>query len=135
MNKMEERLKKLKKAIDQTAFNKVEFTAKHQQKIHKQIKALPLKQTILSMLTEVKSGVELTQMLHVRGVEQIIDNEGLIYSILHEAEQLGWLTTRWENGVKYYQLTKLGKKQLKQDDVHINLPIKDRILGVRMHVD
>lgn len=135
MNKMEERLKKLKKAIDQTAFNKVEFTSKHQQKIHKQIKELPLKQTILSMLTEVKSGVELTQMLHVRGVEQIIDNEGLIYSILHEAEQLGWLTTRWENGVKYYQLTKLGKKQLQQDDVHINLPIKDRILGVRMHVD
>ena len=132
---MEERLKNFKKGVDQTAFNKVEFTAKHQQQIHKQLQALPLKQKILSMLTEVKSGVELTQMLHVRGVEQIVDNEGLIYSILHEAEQQGWLTARWENGVKYYQLTKLGKKQLQQDRAHIKLSIKERILGVRMHVE
>ena len=132
---MEERLKGLKKAVEQTAFSKVEFTTKLQQQIQKQLQTLPLKQIILSMLIEVKSGVELTQMLHVRGVEQIIDNEGLIYSILHEAQQQGWLTTKWENGVKYYQLTKLGKKQLQQDDVPVKLTIKERILGVRMHVE
>ena len=34
---MEERLKNFKKAIDQTAFNKVEFTAKHQQQIRSNI--------------------------------------------------------------------------------------------------
>ena len=132
---MEERLKGLKKAVEQTAFSKVEFTTKLQQQIQKQLQTLPLKQIILSMLIEVKSGVELTQMLHVRGVEQIIDNEGLIYSILHEAQQQGWLTTKWENDVKYYQLTKLGKKQLQQDDVPVKLTIKERILGVRMHVE
>ena len=132
---MEERLRNFKKAVDQTAFNKVEFTAKHQQQIHKQLQTLPLKQTILSMLTEVKSGVELTQKLHVRGVEQIVDNEGLIYSILHEAEQHGWLTARWESGVKYYHLTKLGKKQLQQDDVQVKLPIMDRIFRGRLNVE
>lgn len=132
---MEERLRNFKKSVDQTAFNKVEFTAKHQQQIHKQLQTLPLKQTILSMLTEVKSGVELTQKLHVRGVEQIVDNEGLIYSILHEAEQHGWLTARWESGVKYYQLTKLGKKQLQQDDVQVKLPIMDRIFRGRLNVE
>ncbi len=132
---MEERLKNLKKALDQTAFNKVEFSANHQQQIHKQLQVLPLKQTMLSMLTEVKSGVELTQMLHVRGFEQIVDNEGLIYSILHEAEQQGWLTARWENGVKYYQLTLLGKKQLQEGGAHVKLSIKEQIFGVRMHVE
>ena len=132
---MEERLKNFKKAVDQTAFNKVKFAAKHQQQIHKQLHTLPLKQTLLSLLIEAKSGVELTQLLHVRGVEQIVDNEGLIYSILHEAEQQGWLTIEWKNGVKYYQLTKLGKKQLQQDGAHVKLSITERILGVRMHVE
>lgn len=132
---MEERLKNLKKAVDRTAFKQLEFTNKHQQQIRKQLQVLPLKQTILSMLTEAKSGIELTQQLHVRGVEQILDNEGLIYAILHEAEQQGWLTARWQEGVKYYQLTKLGTKQLQQDGERVKLSLKERILGGRMHVD
>ena len=132
---MEERLKRLKKAVEQTAFSKAEFTAAHQQQVYKQLQSLPLKQTILSMLTEGKSGVQLTQMLHVPGVQQIMDNEGLVYAILHEAEQNGWLTTSWKHGVKYYQLTRLGKKQLQQDDVPVKLSIKERLLGGRMHVE
>lgn len=135
MIKVEERLKNLKKAVDQTVFNKVEFMAKHQKQIHNQLHIVPLKQTILSMLTELKSGTELTQMLHVRGVEQIVNNEGTIYSILHEAEQNQWLSARWESGVKYYQLTKLGKKQLQEDNAHVKLSVKELIWGVRMHVE
>ena len=96
---MEERLKNLKKVIDETAFKKVVFTNEHQKNIHKQLQVLPLKQIILKMLAEAKSGVELTQLLHVRGVEQIVDNEGLIYAILHEAEQQGWLQASWRDGV------------------------------------
>ena len=135
MSRVEERLKHLKKAIDQTAFKNVEFTNNHQQNIHKQLQVLPLKQILLSMLTEAKSGVELTQLLHVRGVEQIVDNEGLIYSILHEAEQQGWLRASWMDGIKYYQLTSLGKKQLQQERLDIKLSFKERLLGVRMHVE
>ena len=132
---MEERLKHLKKAIDQTAFKKVEFTENHQKKIHKELQVIPMKQMILSMLTESKSGVELTTALHVRGAEQIIDNEGLIYMILHEAEQQGWLRANWVDGVKYYQLTKLGNKQLQQEKEAVRLSVKERLLGVRMHVE
>lgn len=73
-------------------------------------------------------------MLHVRGVEQIVDNEGLIYSVLHEAQQQGFLSASWENDVKYYQLTKLGKKQLQLDTTSIKLSVKERVLGVRMYV-
>ena len=132
---MEERLKHLKKAINQTAFKNVEFTNNHQQNIHKQLQVLPLKQMVLSMLAEAKSGVELTQMLHVRCAEQIVNNEGLVYSVLHEAEQQGWLRASWVDGVKYYQLTSLGKKQVQKDSVNVKLSIKDRLLGVRMHAE
>lgn len=135
MNNVEERLKKLKKTVDQTAFKQLEFTNEHQQNIRKQLQSASLKQQILSMLTEAKSGVELTQQLHVRAVEQIVENEGLVYSILHEAEQQGWLMASWHEGIKYYQLTKLGTKQLQQDSERIKLTLKQRILGVRMHVE
>ena len=132
---MEQRLKNLKKAVDQTAFKSLEFTSEHKQQIRKQLQQVPLKQMMLSMLLEAKSGVELTQLLHVRDSEQIVDNEGLVYSILHEAEQQGWLCAKWVDNVKYYQLTKLGKKQLQQDGEQVKLSIKERFLGVRMHVE
>ena len=135
MSRVEDRLKNLKKAVDQTVFNKVEFMEKHQKQVLNQLHVVPLKQTILSMLTVSKSGTELTQMLHVCGVEQIVNNEGIIYSILHEAEQHGWLSARWESGVKYYQLTNLGKKQLQEDNVQEKLSLKELILGVHMHVE
>lgn len=131
---MDKRLKHLKKALNDTAFLQVEFTAKQQQQIRKQLYDLQLKETILSMLSEEKSGVELTQQLHVRGTEQIIDNEGSIYTILHEAEQQGWLKASWVDGIKYYELTKLGKKQLPHENT-VKQSIKERILGVRMHAE
>lgn len=132
---MEERLKKLKNAVDQTVFNKVEFRIKHRQQIHKRLHVLSIQQTMLSMLTESKSGTEITQMLHVRGFEQIVHNEGMIYSVLHEAEQHGWLSARWESGVKYYQLTNLGKKQLQQENAYEKRSLKELLLGVHMNVD
>ncbi|MER1987742.1 MAG: helix-turn-helix transcriptional regulator [Solibacillus sp.] len=131
---MDERLKNLKKAVDQTAFQQVKFTAQHEEQIRKQLQTSQLKETILTMLAEAKSGVELTQMLHVRGAEAIVNNEGLIYSVLHECEQQHWLSANWVDGVKYYQLTKLGKKQLQQSGTE-KLSIKERILGVRMHAE
>ncbi|MDW0111219.1 helix-turn-helix transcriptional regulator [Sporosarcina aquimarina] len=132
---MEERLKNFKKTVDQTLFKKVEFAEEHQQQIHKQMHRSHLTQTILSMLTESKSGMELTRMLHVRGVEQIVDNEGMIYSIIHEAEQQGWLSVRWKSGVKYYRLTKIGRKQVQQDHFYVKQSLKEVIWGGRMHVE
>lgn len=120
--------------MDQTVFNKAEFTKELKQHVHKQLETLPLKEMILSMLYEEKSGVELTQLLHVRKVEQIVGNEGLIYTLLHEAEAQNYLNSSWKDGVKYYQLTKLGKNQIQQQP-SVKLSVKERILGVRMHVE
>lgn len=135
MSRVEERLKNLKKAVNQTIFTKVEFMEEHQQQIHKQLQLISLRQTILSMLTDSKSGIELTQLLHVRRIEQIVDNEGIIYSILHEAEQHEWLSTRWESNVKYYQITRLGKKQLEQENTHVKLSVRELIFGGHMHAE
>ena len=43
------------------------------------------------MLLEAKSGVELTQQLHVRGIEQIVDNEGrFIRFYMKQNNKAGW---------------------------------------------
>ena len=62
-----------------------------------------------------------------------MENEGLIYAILHEAEQQGLLQASWMNEMKYYQLTKLGKKHIEQNSETVKLSMKERILGVRMY--
>lgn len=132
---MDERLKKLKKAMDQNVFNNLEFTEKHQENVQHKIHARSLKLTILSLLEERKSGIEITQILHLRKTKEIVDNEGIIYTLLHEAESDGFVVATWEDGVKRYQLSKLGRKELQLVDEHVRLSIKERLLGVHMHVE
>ncbi|MBM7700480.1 helix-turn-helix transcriptional regulator [Kurthia huakuii] len=112
---MEDRLKKLKKSLEHTAFSHATFTAKHRSQVRAQMEKASLEQLMLSLLLEEKSGVMLTELLHAKGWTQLHENEGDVYTILHEAEQQGFITARWEEDVKYYQLTKLGKKQLQED--------------------
>jgi PadR family transcriptional regulator len=50
--------------------------------------------------------------------EQLLVEEGPLYTALHRLEQKGWLTAEWgysENNrkAKYYQLTTQGRKQLR----------------------
>ena len=130
---VDDRLKNLKKAMDKTAFQHVTFSETHEATIKKQLHTAQLKETMLALLTDAKSGVDLTQLLHVRGAEQIVGNEGLVYTMLHEAEQQGFIVSSWVDGVKYYELTKLGKKQIQQQPK--KLSIKERLLGVRMHAE
>ncbi|WJY26817.1 helix-turn-helix transcriptional regulator [Sporosarcina trichiuri] len=107
---MEDRLRDLKKTMDRTLFRRTEFTDTHQEQIRSQLNAERLTETILPLLTKPKTGMELTQLLHARGVRLIAGHEGLVYSILHDAEQNGWLAASWADGQKYYQVTKLGTK-------------------------
>ena len=131
---MDERLKNLKKAMDRTAFSGTKFTEQHKENVQRQLNMDELKIVILSLLFEAKSGIEITQLLHVRGIRDVVDNEGMVYSILHEQESDGFVIANWTDGVKRYKLTKVGKKQLQQDG-HIKLSLKERLLGVRMHAE
>lgn len=131
---MDDRLKNLKKAMDRTAFSSTKFTEQHKENIQRQLNADGLKKVILSLLFEAKSGIEITQLLHIRGIQDVVNNEGMIYSILHEEESNGFVLANWEEGVKRYELTKIGKKQLQQEG-HVKLTLKERLLGVRMHAE
>src|SRR5579884_2444771 len=47
-------------------------------------------------------------------------NQGSLYPALHRLEEQGWITARWapsENNrqAKYYELTRLGRKQLNEE--------------------
>ena len=47
-------------------------------------------------------------------------NQGSLYPALHRLEEQGWITARWapsENNrqAKYYELTRLGRKQLSEE--------------------
>lgn len=131
---MDDRLKNLKKAMDRTAFSGTKFTEQHKQQVQRQLNVDEVKKVLLSLLFEAKSGIEITQLLHVRGVQDVVNNEGMIYSILHEQENDGLVLASWNDGVKRYKLTKAGKKQLQQEG-HVKLTLKERLLGVRMHAE
>lgn len=129
---MEERLKYLKKSLEQTAFGQVNFSKTAQ--VHQQIEKGTLQQNVLQLLTTPKSGVELTALLHLRGQANIQHNEGLLYVVLHEAQQQRWLEATWQGNVKYYVLTKLGKEQLRED-TRRKLPSISQLLGGHMRVE
>ena len=131
---MDDRLKNLKKAMDRTAFSSTRFKDQHKENVQRQLSADELKKVILSLLFEAKSGIEITQLLHVRGIQDVVNNEGMVYSILHKQESNGFVRANWEEGVKRYELTKTGKKQLQQEG-HVKLTLKERLLGVRMHAE
>ncbi|MDI7742689.1 helix-turn-helix transcriptional regulator [Lysinibacillus fusiformis] len=118
---MEERLKGLKKAMNNRTFRQVKFTDAHRQKVNEQIEQLQdedLWRVILSFLTQEKTGLELTQLLHIRGVKSIINNEGVVYTTLHAQEQQGNLESYWTvEEEKYYKLTKRGLKILQKQQL------------------
>ncbi|MEK4426383.1 helix-turn-helix transcriptional regulator [Solibacillus sp. FSL K6-1523] len=114
---MDDRLKNLKKAMNNSVFSKVEFTATHQIYVHQQLNESQLEQQILTLLVDKKSGIELAQLLHTKGVQEIFNNEGIVYTILHEQENKGYIISQWDDvGGKYYQLTKSGLKWLRSQN-------------------
>ena len=115
---MEERLKGLKKALKNNTFEHLQFSEAHRQKVNDQINQISpaaLIEVILPLLVESKTGSELAELLHVRGEKSIQSNEGSIYSSLHQAEQNGELESFWNEGEKYYRLSKKGQKLLQKE--------------------
>ncbi len=64
-------------------------------------------------------GYEIVKAIRDQSEDIITLGEGSLYPALHELEKLGYLTSRWviQNGApdrKYYQITKSGRKLLKE---------------------
>jgi len=73
-------------------------------------------------------------VLHIqRASEELLQvEEGSIYPALHRMEQSGWITSEWaltetNRKAKYYRLTALGRKQLREAEESFEQLVK----GVR----
>lgn len=130
---MDERLKGLKKAMDNHTFQGIKFSDEHKKKITQQIEQQQedVTENILSLLTQAKTGSELTQLLHLRGVKSIVNNEGCVYTILHTQELLGIIESYWVEGEKFYQLTNKGLKLVNKTERQKSGRLSKLFRGVR----
>lgn len=110
---MEERLKELKSAMNNTVLKNVVFTEKQRLSIlAKTEKERHPNIDILQLLQTKKTGYEVSQALIGRGIKNYSNNEGLLYVLLHELESAQYITCIWEEEQKYYQISRKGKKLL-----------------------
>ncbi|WP_442600102.1 PadR family transcriptional regulator [Neobacillus sp. D3-1R] len=119
---MEDRLKNLKKIMDQRTFQDFTFSEKHKKNIFEKATRHietdeDIQLAVLQLLVQAKTGFELTALLRGRGIRAFENKEGAIYTILHRLEQTGYLHSNWDDsGAKYYELNDKGRKLLKKAD-------------------
>lgn len=117
---MEDRLKNLKKSMDQSTFAQLNFTQQLQKDIREKIKKQDENDedvllAVMQLLVHEKTGFELATLLRGRGIRKFEDHEGFLYILLHRLEQNQWIQAAWkESEAKYYILTDKGKKVLQK---------------------
>ncbi|MEX0415734.1 PadR family transcriptional regulator [Bacillus sp. C30] len=117
---MEDRLKGLRKSMENTTFKHLSFSDQHRKRVREKINASHEKEedislAILQLLSNEKTGYELSQLLRGRGIRKFEGNEGFLYTILHHLEQNRFIQSSWDHsGAKYYQLNDKGRKMLRK---------------------
>jgi DNA-binding PadR family transcriptional regulator len=128
---MEDRLRNLKPSMKKSVFKDLVFTEKHQNVVRRNTKQENVLEAILQLLITEKTGIELLQLLRARRITRFEEQEGILYTVLHELEQEGLLTSRWdERDFKYYMLNQKGLKILKKMEGKLpkHLPHLKRLL-------
>jgi DNA-binding PadR family transcriptional regulator len=117
---MENRLKRLKRIMNQKTFSQLTFTEIHRQSIKNKINNQRDKEeiilSIMQLLSVEKTGYQLANLLRGRGIRSFEDNEGALYILLHSLENKSILQSSWisKEEAKYYFLTNKGRKLLQQ---------------------
>ncbi|WML48010.1 PadR family transcriptional regulator [Neobacillus sp. PS3-34] len=112
---MENRLKKLKQSMKSTVFQDLTFNEKQKEAIRKNVKQENYLENIMQLLVTERTGMDLIKLLRARRITRFEEQEGFIYTILHELEQEGLLTHRWdESEYKFYILNRKGLKLLRK---------------------
>ncbi|MED0901917.1 PadR family transcriptional regulator [Bacillus nitratireducens] len=117
---MEDRLKGLRKSMENTTFKHLSFSDQHRKQVREKINASNEKEedislAILQLLSNEKTGYELSQLLRGRGIRKFEGNEGFLYTVLHRLEQNRFIQSSWDYaGAKYYQLNDKGRKMLRK---------------------
>ncbi|RSD28699.1 PadR family transcriptional regulator [Mesobacillus subterraneus] len=119
---MEERLKKLRKSMENSTFKELSFSERIRKEVHKNINPPEeneewLTIAILQLLQQEKTGYELTGLLRSRGFGKIEGNEGSLYTKLHTLEQKRYIEASWnDQGAKYYKIRNKGMKFLRKQE-------------------
>ncbi len=117
---VEDRLKNLKKIMDNSTFTQLSFSEQQKKEIRRKINQQTdndeeILLEVMQLLVQEKTGYELTAHLRARGIQKFERNEGFLYTMLHRLEHAGKLQTSWDDsGAKYYLLNNKGKKLLKK---------------------
>ncbi|QWG54849.1 PadR family transcriptional regulator [Bacillus mycoides] len=117
---MEDRLKGLRKSMENTTFKHLSFSDQHRKRVREKINASNEKEedislAILQLLSHEKTGYELSQLLRGRGIRKFEGNEGFLYTVLHRLEQNRFIQSSFDHaGAKYYQLNDKGRKMLRK---------------------
>ncbi|HFK1460666.1 PadR family transcriptional regulator [Bacillus sp. YAF12_1] len=117
---MEDQLKGLRKSMENTTFKHLSFSDQHRKRVREKINASNEKEedislAILQLLSNEKTGHELSQLLRGRGIRKFEGNEGFLYTVLHRLEQNRFIQSSWDHaGAKYYQLNDKGRKMLRK---------------------
>lgn len=116
---MDDRLKGLKKSMDTKAFSELNFTEQHRKSIQAKILKEENEDTIflavMQLLVQEKTGYELVKLLRGRGILNFEENEGIIYTFLHQLELDGYLHSSWNAlSIKHYRLNNKGNKYLRK---------------------
>ncbi len=116
---MEDRLKRLRKAMDRGTFQHLPFTEEKKQMLKRGVEnssesEQALQLHILQLLLKERTGHELLNQLRSRGVKRYENREGFLYSTLHRMEQDRFLDTYWENEAKFYKVSNRGRKLIQQ---------------------
>ncbi|RHW41475.1 PadR family transcriptional regulator [Neobacillus notoginsengisoli] len=118
---MEDRLKKLRTSMKKNTFADLVFTEDLQKEIKKKVKTSfesdeDTTMAILQLLVQERTGFGLVKLLEARGMKRFVENEGSLYTILHQLEKNRLIFPNWESGVKYYRLADKGKKFLAKNE-------------------
>lgn len=117
---MEDRLKGLRKSMENTTFKHLNFSEQQRKQVHEKINKRDeneedLYLAVLQLLIHEKTGYELTQLLRARGIQRFEKNEGFLYTLLHRLEQNSVIKSSLDSlGDKYYQINDKGKKFLRK---------------------
>ena len=117
-----ERLKNLKHAGNKVMFNNLQFTEQLRRNIYDAIQKDEEKDediliAVLQLLMQPKTGFVLFRKLRSRGFRKFENNEGFLYTLLHELEKKAWIETEWSTDhVKQYMISQKGKKILEKTE-------------------
>ncbi|SCB98782.1 PadR family transcriptional regulator [Bacillus wiedmannii] len=106
--------------MENTTFKHLSFSDQHRKQVREKINASNEKEedislAILQLLSNEKTGYELSQLLRGRGIRKFEGNEGFLYTVLHRLEQNRFIQSSWyHEGAKYYQLNDKGRKMLRK---------------------